>query len=32
VVRRYLRGEFDLIEAEDGEHGLLRAERDHPPR
>jgi CheY-like chemotaxis protein/signal transduction histidine kinase len=30
VVRRYLRGEFDVIEAEDGEHGLDRAERDAP--
>jgi CheY-like chemotaxis protein/signal transduction histidine kinase len=30
VVRRYLRGEFDVIEAEDGEHGLDRAERDQP--
>ncbi|WP_053230949.1 response regulator [Sandaracinus amylolyticus] len=30
VVRRYLAGTFDVIEAEDGEHGLDRANRDHP--
>jgi CheY-like chemotaxis protein/signal transduction histidine kinase len=30
IVRRYLHGEFDLIEAEDGEHGLDRAARDLP--
>ncbi len=30
IVRRYLSGEFDLIEAEDGEHGLERAARDSP--
>src|SRR5581483_7292612 len=30
IVRRYLTGEFDLIEAEDGEHGLERASRDAP--
>jgi CheY-like chemotaxis protein len=30
IVRRYLYGEFDVIEAEDGEHGLDRAARDAP--
>jgi CheY-like chemotaxis protein len=30
IVRRYLGGLFDLIEAEDGEHGLERATRDSP--
>ncbi|MBZ0234500.1 MAG: response regulator [Deltaproteobacteria bacterium] len=30
VVRRYLHGVFDVIEAEDGEHGLDRAQRDQP--
>ncbi|MBJ6760136.1 response regulator [Myxococcaceae bacterium JPH2] len=30
IVRRYLGGLFDLIEAEDGEHGLERATRDNP--
>ena len=30
VVRRYLQGVFDLVEAEDGEHGLDRAQRDAP--
>jgi len=30
VVRRYLQGVFEVIEAEDGEHGLDRAQRDSP--
>jgi CheY-like chemotaxis protein len=30
VVRRYLEGVFDVLEAEDGEHGLVRAERELP--
>ena len=30
VVRRYLDGVFDVLEAEDGEHGLARAERELP--
>jgi CheY-like chemotaxis protein len=30
IVRRYLQGEFEVIEAEDGEHGLERAKRDSP--
>ncbi len=30
VVRRYLAGIFEVIEAEDGEHGLDRARRDTP--
>jgi PAS domain S-box-containing protein len=30
VVRRYLAGIFEVIEAEDGEHGLERARRDSP--
>ncbi|XXF78825.1 response regulator [Myxococcaceae bacterium GXIMD 01537] len=30
IVRRYLSGIFDIIEAEDGEHGLERAQRDTP--
>jgi CheY-like chemotaxis protein len=30
VVRRYLQGLFEVIEAEDGEHGLERAQRDAP--
>lgn len=30
IVRRYLQDVFDLIEAEDGEHGLHRASRDSP--
>ncbi|HVJ89072.1 MAG TPA: response regulator, partial [Labilithrix sp.] len=30
VVRRYLQGVFDVLEAEDGEHGLDRARRDLP--
>jgi DNA-binding response OmpR family regulator/signal transduction histidine kinase len=30
IVRRYLYGEFEVIEAEDGEHGLDRAARDAP--
>jgi PAS domain S-box-containing protein len=30
VVRRYLSGTFEVIEAEDGEHGLDRAHREHP--
>ncbi len=30
VVRRYLQGLFEVIEAEDGEHGLDRAQRDAP--
>jgi CheY-like chemotaxis protein/signal transduction histidine kinase len=30
IVRRYLGGDFDLYEAEDGEHGLERATREVP--
>lgn len=30
VVRRHLHGIFSIIEAEDGEHGLDRAQRDQP--
>jgi CheY-like chemotaxis protein len=30
VLRRYLEGVYDVIEAEDGEHGLARAERELP--
>jgi len=30
VVRRHLHGIFSVIEAEDGEHGLDRAQRDQP--
>jgi CheY-like chemotaxis protein len=30
VVRRYLAGSFEVLEAEDGEHGLDRAERERP--
>ncbi len=30
IVRRYLSGEFELFEAEDGEHGLEVAARDTP--
>jgi CheY-like chemotaxis protein/signal transduction histidine kinase len=30
IVRRYLGGDFDLYEAEDGEHGLERAAREVP--
>jgi PAS domain S-box-containing protein len=30
VVRRYLDGVFEVLEAEDGEHGLARAERELP--
>lgn len=30
VVRRYLQNEFEILEAEDGEHGLERARKDHP--
>src|SRR5262249_55751645 len=30
VVRRYLQGVYEVIEAEDGEHGLDRAQRDLP--
>ncbi len=30
VVRRYLFGTYEVIEAEDGEHGLDRAQRDLP--
>ena len=30
IVRRYLDGMFEIIEAEDGEHGLDRARRDEP--
>lgn len=30
IVRRYLNGHFEVIEAEDGEHGLERAIRDAP--
>ncbi len=30
IVRRYLQGEFDVMEAADGEHGLERAKREIP--
>jgi len=30
IVRRYLSTEYDLIEADDGEHGIERASRDGP--
>ncbi len=30
IVRRYLYGTYEVIEAEDGEHGLERAKRDMP--
>jgi CheY-like chemotaxis protein len=30
IVRRYLRGEFEVIEAEDGVEGVERAEREMP--
>ncbi len=30
IVRRYLGGDYDLYEAEDGEHGLERAAREVP--
>jgi CheY-like chemotaxis protein/signal transduction histidine kinase len=30
VVRRYLQGTYEVIEAFDGEHGLARAQRDTP--
>lgn len=30
IVRRYLDGLYEVIEAEDGEHGLERARRDEP--
>jgi CheY-like chemotaxis protein/signal transduction histidine kinase len=30
IVRRYLQGEFEVLEAEDGEHGFERAKRDQP--
>ncbi|HEY0992132.1 MAG TPA: response regulator, partial [Kofleriaceae bacterium] len=30
IVRRYLDGLFEVIEAEDGEHGIERAVRDAP--
>jgi len=30
IIRRYLQGEYELIEAEDGEHGVDRAGRDLP--
>ncbi len=30
VVRRYLQGLFEVLEAEDGEHGLDRAQRELP--
>ena len=30
VVRRYLHHEYDVVEAEDGEHGLERARREMP--
>jgi CheY-like chemotaxis protein len=30
VVRRYLHGTFEVLEAFDGEHGLDRAQRDEP--
>ena len=30
IVRRYLQGEYEVLEAEDGEHGVERAKRDLP--
>ncbi|RYG65036.1 response regulator [bacterium] len=30
IVRRYLSGEFEVVEAEDGEYGLERAAREMP--
>src|SRR5258706_284144 len=30
IVRRYLANDYEVIEAEDGEHGLERAVRDAP--
>jgi CheY-like chemotaxis protein/signal transduction histidine kinase len=30
LVRRYLQGEYEVLEAEDGEHGVDRANRDLP--
>ena len=30
IVRRYLQGDFEVLEAEDGEHGVERAKRDTP--
>ncbi len=30
IVRRYLQDQFEVLEAEDGEHGLHRATRDQP--
>ncbi len=30
IVRRYLQGDYEVLEAEDGEHGLDRARRDVP--
>ncbi len=30
IVRRYLGNNYELLEAEDGEHGLERAQRDSP--
>jgi CheY-like chemotaxis protein/signal transduction histidine kinase len=30
IVRRYLQGEYEILEAEDGEHGLERARRELP--
>jgi CheY-like chemotaxis protein/signal transduction histidine kinase len=30
IVRRYLQGEYEVLEAEDGEHGLDRVRRDLP--
>jgi CheY-like chemotaxis protein/signal transduction histidine kinase len=30
IVRRYLRGLYEVLEAEDGEHGLERAKRELP--
>jgi len=30
IVRRYLAGDYEVIEAEDGEHGIERAVRDAP--
>ena len=30
IVRRYLQGEYEILEAADGEHGLERAKREMP--
>jgi CheY-like chemotaxis protein len=30
IVRRYLSGIFEILEAEDGEHGVERAQRENP--